>query len=90
MRGRIQLEQTSVWVQLKLDEIDCDLIKECSQQIQTMRKSEILELKRSINYYKKSGSGKARHEDSMHWYLVRFHSQYYHSNLTEVVIVRLG
>ncbi|KLO14792.1 hypothetical protein SCHPADRAFT_292602 [Schizopora paradoxa] len=71
MTGRIQLEQTSVWDQLKLDDIDSDLVRECSHQLRTICKEDLLEFKRSINYYRKSGFGKARDQDSMHWYLAK-------------------
>ncbi|KLO08114.1 hypothetical protein SCHPADRAFT_620260 [Schizopora paradoxa] len=62
LRGRIELEQTSVWDHLKLNAIDDELVKECSKQLQTTCKSNILELKQEISYYQKHGLGKVEHE----------------------------
>ncbi len=45
MKGRVHFEQDSVWTQLKVDEVEVDLVKACCQQLEITCKNDIDSLK---------------------------------------------
>lgn len=69
MKGRVHLEQNSIWAHLKLDDVDGDLVRQCSQQLRTSCNTSIVGLQQITKRNRKGGSGT---EPNMYPHLVRF------------------
>lgn len=69
MKGRVHVDQDSVWTRLQVHEIDDDLVKSCCQQLRVSCAAHIAGLKDVTERARKAGSG--IHEVEMYPYLVR-------------------
>ncbi len=66
MKGRVHVDQDTVWTQLKVDNVDADLVKACCQQLEITCKSDIDGLKKIVD------PNTRRPEPEMYPFLVRF------------------
>ncbi len=66
MKGRVHVDQDTVWTQLKVDNVDADLVKACCQQLEITCKSDIDGLKKIVD------PNTRRPVPEMYPFLVRF------------------
>lgn len=69
MKGRVHVDQKSVWTQLKIDDLNANLVRTCSQQLQIACRGDIAGLK---NLAGRAKSGSGTEEKKMYPFLVSF------------------